>query len=169
MDEVFETRWYWVDVWDVEPSEEPDFSRVPEARRDEVVARWRERQMKRRPKRCRMWGPQIPMYRSSPAYRTMPFVVIGPVADVPEPEHEGGGAGHGDEEDGEMNSDDGGLPALQSALAAVARETLRELVNPDHDPAVVERLDARAAELRARIRDRTPPAADDWHSSRRAS
>lgn len=60
-------RWYWCDVLDAsEVAEEPDWSRVPEAKRAIVRQRWLE---KAAPvQRTQLWGPQISFFQSLPYY-----------------------------------------------------------------------------------------------------
>lgn len=68
--------WYWCDLLDLEAvPEEPDWSRVPEERREAVRTGW-QRRSQPKPQRVKLWGPQIPIYQSRPYYRVE---VIGPV------------------------------------------------------------------------------------------
>jgi hypothetical protein len=65
---TYAERWYWCDVVDdAERPEEPDWSRVPEDRRETVRARWVE-SAKPAPKRWKMWGPQVAWYSRQPGY-----------------------------------------------------------------------------------------------------
>jgi len=58
-DHYYNERWYWCEV--TEADEPPDFSLVPEDRRDMVRHRW-ELANEPTPRRWKMWGPQIPWY-----------------------------------------------------------------------------------------------------------
>lgn len=98
MEVVYESRWYWVEVWELKESEEPDFSKVPEARRSAVLERWREKQMKKPPKHWRVWGPQIAMFLNSPVYRDELMRVIGPVGEVAALDDLAGTEGDGDDD-----------------------------------------------------------------------
>ena len=53
-------RWVWCVVRST-PEVEPDWTRVPEAKRETVRARWRA--ANETAERWQLWEPQIPMYR----------------------------------------------------------------------------------------------------------
>lgn len=65
-------RWYWCSVTDeADRPDEPDWSKVPEGRRETVRARWLE-SAKPTPKRWKLWGPQIAWYQRQPGYVVTP-------------------------------------------------------------------------------------------------
>ena len=69
---TYEARWYECDVVDGFEADiaPPDFSRVPEAKREQVRARFEVALLeKAKPTRWLMWGPQIPWYQRQPQYR----------------------------------------------------------------------------------------------------
>lgn len=66
--------WYWCDVVDRYEREEPDWSKVPEFKREAVRQRWLAGAEE--PMRCQMWGPQIGWYQRQPNYTVS---VVGPV------------------------------------------------------------------------------------------
>lgn len=72
MSVVFQPRWYLCDIVDrfeLESLQEPDWSRVPEAKRERVRASYEKaRDEKLKPSRWLMWGPQIPWYGSQAQY-----------------------------------------------------------------------------------------------------
>lgn len=71
--ETYDARWYWCDLTDgyeLDELVEPDWSRVPEDRRERVRENWRRGQEKMlQPQRVQLWGPQIPFYLRLPKYR----------------------------------------------------------------------------------------------------
>jgi hypothetical protein len=72
---ALQERWYWCEVVDdADRPEEPDWSRVPEERREIVRERWGQ-QTTPEPVRWKMWGPQIAGYRRQPGYHV---TVVGP-------------------------------------------------------------------------------------------
>lgn len=62
----YEHRWYLCEVREVEEEDIPDFSRVPDDKRQMVEARWRERLAAQKPERWLLWGPQIDGYARMP-------------------------------------------------------------------------------------------------------
>jgi hypothetical protein len=68
-------RWVWCEVTDdAERPEEPDWSKVPEERRETVRARWLASSAPA-PRQWLMWEPQVAWYNRQPGYRV---VIIGP-------------------------------------------------------------------------------------------
>lgn len=68
-----------VDAYDDETTE-PDWSRVPEFKREQVRQRWQQGQMEKlKPERWHLFGPQIPFYQKQSKYRV---TVIGRCVDV---------------------------------------------------------------------------------------
>lgn len=69
---TFEARWYRCRVtstWADEAKPEPDWSRVPEAKRDVVRAKWEASRMQTEDGEWLLWGPQIAWYNRRPNYR----------------------------------------------------------------------------------------------------
>lgn len=68
----FEPRWYLCEVLEREEAEEPDWSRVPASKRDEVRQRWQEKHAIRPEGKDDdlywLWGPQIALYDAHPGY-----------------------------------------------------------------------------------------------------
>lgn len=65
---MFEQRWYLCKLTDRSELVEPDWSRVPEARRESVRSAWLDKQLpKAEP--VHLWGPQIAFFASLPYYR----------------------------------------------------------------------------------------------------
>lgn len=65
-EKAWEERWYWCLITDDdERPREPDWSKVPEAKREVVRVRWFS---KAAPpiRRFKLWGPRIPMYSRMP-------------------------------------------------------------------------------------------------------
>lgn len=79
--EAYAARWYWCDLAEV-PDEQPDFSKVPEDRREIVRERWLNSTLAAA-QRCQLWGPQIETISRHPAYEV---TVIEPVDNTPERE-----------------------------------------------------------------------------------
>lgn len=76
---TLEARWYWGEFteWD-EDAAEPDWSRVPEEKREIVRRIWQERVAE--VSRWKVWGPQVEMYQSGkPPYHNVRVTVLGPV------------------------------------------------------------------------------------------
>lgn len=71
--------WYWCDIVDrflLEELAEPDWSRVPEAKRDRVRANLEAAKAEKlKPTRTKLWGPQIGWYQRQPQYDV---TVVGP-------------------------------------------------------------------------------------------
>jgi hypothetical protein len=66
---AFESRWYLCELGDTSIGvEEPDWSRVPEPKRETVRARWLAANAQRRVERVHLWGPQIPFFARQPYY-----------------------------------------------------------------------------------------------------
>lgn len=64
MSDTYSEVWYLVRITETDPDEvEPDWSRVPEERRDLVRDRWHASRQKIT-RTWRLWGPQIPRYRT---------------------------------------------------------------------------------------------------------
>lgn len=74
--QAFEARWYWCDLTDAYELEEPDWSKVPADKNEQVRERWMVgAKAKLRPQRVQLWGPQIPFYLRQPK---LDVLVIGP-------------------------------------------------------------------------------------------
>jgi hypothetical protein len=71
-DIVTDSAWYWCDIVDrflLEELAEPDWGKVPEAKREQVRTRWEaSREEKLKPTRTKLWGPQIEWYSRQPQY-----------------------------------------------------------------------------------------------------
>jgi hypothetical protein len=66
----FADLWYECEVEDGFSDEvEPDWSRVPEAKRDTVRDKWRAAHVKTETGRWLLWGPQLPWYQRQKPYR----------------------------------------------------------------------------------------------------
>lgn len=69
---TFDARWYLCDITedaDDGSSAEPDWSRVPEEKRETVRARWVASRCTRVTSRVNLWGPQIAFFQRQPGYR----------------------------------------------------------------------------------------------------
>lgn len=65
---MYEARWYLCDLADgFERPEEPDWSRVPEAKREMVRERWNASQVAP-VVRTYLWGPQIEWFARQPQH-----------------------------------------------------------------------------------------------------
>lgn len=75
----YEERWYSCVIHEEiadESKSEPDWSRVPESKREAVRARWEASRKTMVVTRVNLWGPQIPFFQ-----RQYPHVVESPYAD----------------------------------------------------------------------------------------
>lgn len=78
-----EQCWYWCLIVDLDDRpEEPLWDRVPEERRATVQAQWLARTAPE-PRRWKIWGPQIEMYRRMPGIESV--TVIESVSNPTEP------------------------------------------------------------------------------------
>ena len=63
----YEPRWYWCNLVDgYEAENEPDWSKVPEDRRERVRTAWQNKTATAQ--RVKLWGPQIAWYQRQPKY-----------------------------------------------------------------------------------------------------
>lgn len=60
---AYEARWYWCEISEA-PHDEPDWSKIPEEKREMVRERWEK--ANRITARWKLWGPQIPLYQRTP-------------------------------------------------------------------------------------------------------
>lgn len=75
---IFEDLWYLCKVEDSFIEDEPDFSKVPEAKREMVRRNWLAKQ-EAVVETVNLWGPQIAFFKRQPYYKIT--VLESPYAD----------------------------------------------------------------------------------------
>jgi hypothetical protein len=60
---MYEDRWYTCELEERSEQVMPDFSKIPEEKREMVIQGWKNRQGVAS-EEWQLWGPQIPMYQT---------------------------------------------------------------------------------------------------------